>query len=276
MQGASAARATPSGRTVALFGGFLLLVGLFVIAFFLLARAPRAGAQTDDSTAPSADASADRPAPAAPPAGQEQDQPDQADAPAGGAAAIEVPGAQVGIDAPGLEQLVSTPPVTVQLPIGPALPQLPPVSVTAPGVRVSTAPLPTSGSHQSPNAGSAKANAPVATDSSPPSGAVAPPPVAPSQAMTGAHARATSELRPDDSSSTGSGTRAPPWDPSPVTADGASVARTSTANDAGSSLLLFAVLAAGILLALGNGRRLRREVIGWLPVPWCVLPERPG
>jgi hypothetical protein len=274
MQGASAARATPSGRTVALFGGFLLLVGLFVIAFFLLARAPRAGAQTDDSTTPSADPSADRPAPAAPSAGQEQDQQDRADAPESGEAAIEVPGAQLGIDALGLEQLVSTPPVTVQLPIGPALPQLPPVSVTVPGVRVSVAPLPASGSHQPPSG--ASANAPVASDATPPSSDAAPPPVASSQASTGFHARATSELRPADSSSTDGGTRAPPWDPSPITADGASVARTSTANDAGSSLLLLGVLAAGILLALGPGRRLRREVIGWLPVPWSLLPERPG
>lgn len=269
MQGASAARATPSGRTVALLGGFLFLVALFVIAFFLLARAPHAGAQTTESP------NGSDPPPASDAQGGD---PAQGVAPDSSGPTLSAPAASVTVDSPLVDQVVTSEPVTVQLPVPPVLPDLPSASLSAPGVRVATGPLPTLGSHQPPPSGSATAHAPLAADPPPPNGGGATPslPAGPSHASTGAHARATSELSRAASSSTDGGTRAPPWGPSPITADGSSVARTSTANDAGSGMLLLAVLAAGILFALGRGRRLWREAIGWLPAPWCPLPERPG
>jgi hypothetical protein len=41
-------------------------------------------------------------------------------------------------------------------------------------------------------------------------------------------------------------------------------------------LLLFGVLAAGIILGFGRGRRLVIEALGWLPAPPLALIERPG
>jgi hypothetical protein len=41
-------------------------------------------------------------------------------------------------------------------------------------------------------------------------------------------------------------------------------------------MLLFGVVAAGMMFVLGRGRRLWREATGWLPASWCLLIERPG
>jgi hypothetical protein len=41
-------------------------------------------------------------------------------------------------------------------------------------------------------------------------------------------------------------------------------------------MLLFGVVAAGMVFILGRGRRLLIEALGWLPVPWVRLIERPG
>jgi hypothetical protein len=84
------------------------------------------------------------------------------------------------------------------------------------------------------------------------------------------------ELRAADSSSHEGGTGAPPSGlPSPVAAQG-NVVSSSAGRDFGQSLLLFGVIAAGIIFLLGRGRRLLIEATGWLPAPWCFLIERPG
>ena len=96
------------------------------------------------------------------------------------------------------------------------------------------------------------------------------------RAWTASHSRNVGELRAADASSHEGGTRAPPSGlPSPVTAQG-DVVSSSAGRDFGQSLLLFGVLAAGIIFLLGRGRRLLIEATGWLPAPWCFLIERPG
>jgi hypothetical protein len=65
--------------------------------------------------------------------------------------------------------------------------------------------------------------------------------------------------------------------PSAVGAFGNSVLGSSTARgDFGQGLLLFGVVAVGVLFGLGRGRRLLVEAFWWLRAPWCLLLERPG
>jgi hypothetical protein len=89
------------------------------------------------------------------------------------------------------------------------------------------------------------------------------------------HSHNMGELRAADSSSHEGGTRAPSGLPSPVAAQG-NVVSSSAGSDFGQSLLLFGIIAAGIIFLLGRGRRLLIEATGWLPAPWCFLIERPG
>src|SRR5437879_4689044 len=79
------------------------------------------------------------------------------------------------------------------------------------------------------------------------------------------YVRDPSEWRAGDVSSGGGDPGAPPSGvPSPVAVQG-SVVSSSAGRDFGQGMLLFAVMAAGIVFVLGGGRRLWREATGWFP-----------
>jgi hypothetical protein len=242
---------------VAVIGGFLLL-GLLAVAAWLLLSASPASAQSDDASTPTSPAPPDSTAP--PRNDMETRAPELSALP---------------ID---LNALTPTlPSVTEVLP--PALqPAVPDASRLLPEpVRTPIAPLLSRPAPPSPEV----ALEPGVKVQSPPS---APPPNAEGVTTTASAPRGWSalqshnmgELRAADSSSHEGGTRAPPSGfPSPVAALG-NVISSSAGRDFGQSLLLFGIIAAGIIFLLGRGRRLLIEATGWLPAPWCFLIERPG
>jgi hypothetical protein len=257
---------------VAVIGGFLLL-GLLAVAAWLLLSASPASAQTDDASTPPKPASIDRTAAQEP----------TPHAPSDSTAAPrndpeiripEMPSLPIDLNAltrnlpsvtdvlpPALQPAVSDAsqllPPPVRAPIAPLLsqpaPQPPRVDV-APGASIQSGP-------PGPPPPSAEA---VTTTASVP------------RAWTTSHSHHAGEIRAADASPYEGGTRAPPSGlPSPVAALG-SLVSSSAGRDFGQSLLLFGVIAAGIIFLLGRGRRLLIEATGWLPAPWCFLIERPG
>lgn len=248
---------------VAVIGGFLLL-GLLAVAAWLLLSASPASAQADDASTPQ------EPTPPAPPD------------------STALPAIDLNFNVPDIPPLTVdlTPltqtlrPVTEALPsaLQPALTDV--VELVPPPVRAPVAPV--------ANVLSGPAPASSRSDPAPSANAVAdesvPPGPSADAVTTGgraigpaaAHSRNAGELSAADASSDEGGTRAPPSGlPSPVAAQN-SLVSSSVGHDFGQSLLLFAVVAAGVILLLGCGRRLLIEATGWLPAPWCLLIERPG
>ena len=237
-----------------MIGGFLLL-GLLAVAAWLLLSASPASAQTDDASTPTSPA------------------PHDSTAPTRNDMEIRVPALPIDVNAltptlpavtdvlpPALQPAVSDAsgllPEPVRAPIAPLLsrPAPPPPDVAvAPGASV-----------QSPASAPPPSAEGVTTTASAP------------RAWTTSHSQNAGELRAADSSSHEGGTGAPPSGlPSPVAAQ-VNVLSSSAGRDFGQSLLLFGVIAAGIIFLLGRGRRLLIEAAGWLPAPWCFLIERPG
>ena len=271
MDSPSAAPAALSGRRVALLGGFLLL-GALAFALWLLLGASPASAQSSDPGTPPGLSTA---LPASPQEGvaSESDAP-PVDLPVP-PESNELRLAQLPIDLPAVTQQV-LPPVTQVLP--------PPVQPVVSGV-VDALPAPV----RAPLA-------PVVAQLTPPPPPSAPPSNAPSggpalddpatsaptpaphmaSAQWAFHAHHSGELRSANVSSPGDDTHTPPTDiPLRVAASSSSLSNSPN-RDSGSSLLLFGVLIAGVVVAFGRGRRLLTEALGWLPAPWCALIERPG
>jgi hypothetical protein len=254
---------------VAVIGGFLLL-GLLAAAVWLLASASPASAQTDDTrTTPQSEstdpAASQQPAPPAPS--------DSAPPPP----PVGLQGlASFPIDLNALQSAV--PPVTDVLP--PALqPLVSDASALLPApVRAPLGPVLSHAAPPLPRAG-VTPRAGAQSDASPPPDPSAGAPATAGSAPHGwsaVHGHNASELRAADSSSHEGDTRAPPSGlPSPVAAQG-NLVSSSVGRDFGRSMLLFGVLAAGIFLLLGRGRRFLIEATWWLPAPWCRLIERPG
>jgi hypothetical protein len=256
---------------VAVIGGFLLL-GLLAVAVWLLAGASPASAQTDDTrTTPQSEstdpAASQQPAPPAPSDSAPPPVDLQALAPEFSSFPIDLNALQPAVPPvtdvlpPALQPLVSDVsalvPAPARAPLGPVL------SHAAP-------PLPRAG--VTPRAG-------AQSDASPPPDPSAGAPATAGSAPHGWSAvlgHNTSELRAANSSSHEGDTPAPPSGlPSPVAAQG-NLVSSSVGRDFGQSMLLFGVLAAGIFLLLGRGRRFLIEATWWLPAPWCRLIERPG
>jgi hypothetical protein len=253
---------------LAVISGFLLL-GLLAVAVWLLASASPAFAQTDDTNSAAqststhqADAQqATTPASPAPPPGEGQIR------------VPELPPLPTDLNAlaPALPSVADVLPLPLQpavnnvselLPAPARAPIAPLLSHAAtPPSRVDVAP---GGSAES------DANQPPGPSTGTPTTADAAP-----HARPAVHGHNASELRASDSSSHEGDTGAPSGVPSPVAAQG-SLVSSSAGRDFGQSMLLFGVVAAGIMFLLGRGRRLWREATGWLPAPWCVLIERPG
>lgn len=254
---------------VAVIGGFLLL-GLLAGAVWLLASASPASAQSDDeSTAPQSAST--------PPAEQQPTTPAPPDSTA-------PPPVDLQIRAPEL------PPLPTDLhALTPTVHSVTEVLPPAPQPLVSDASALLPGPLRAPTASFLAHAAPpparpdVAPGASDQSGASPPDPgvgtstVAESAPHLWPAVRGhdASRLGVAESSSDEGGTRAPPSGPPPVSAQG-SLVSSSAGRDIGQTMLLFGVLAAGIFLLLGRGRRLWREATGWLPAPWCLLIERPG
>jgi hypothetical protein len=249
---------------LAVISGFLLL-GLLAVAVWLLASASPASAQTDDTNSAAHSASTHQAdaqqATTAPPPGEVQIR------------APELPPLPTDLNAlaPALPSVADVLPPPLQpavnnvselLPAPARAPIAPLLSHAAPPPsRVDVAP-----------GGSAESNAtqPPGPSTGTPTTADAAP-----RAWPAVHGHNASELRASDSSSHEGDTGAPSGVPSPVAAQG-SLVSSSAGRDFGQSMLLFGVVAAGIMFLLGRGRRLWREATGWLPAPWCVLIERPG
>jgi hypothetical protein len=266
---------TLSSTKVAVLGGFLLLLGLLAVAAFLLLTASPAGAQSDEAATGSEPASSDsgqaqEPAPA---------ESDRADAPpeGGGQGIVETESTpsgstEVRISAPApVDAIVEPvlPPVELVVPLSlpPVVPELPPapVSVQVAPARARPTPIDTA----------PDVNVPPPVPGLPGPSVGAETPAAPvTRPWSASPSRSTTEFRSGSSPLEG-GTRAPPFGPA-VAAPGSSVSSSSTARDFGQSLLLFGVIAAGIVFALTRGRRLLAEALGWLPARWCPLMERPG
>jgi len=254
---------------VAVISG-LLLLGLLAVAVWLLASASPASAQTDDTNAAPQSASTD------PAATQQPGSPTS-----GGSVAPSSGEVQLGVpDVSSLPADVSA--LTSSLPsvadvVPPALqPAVNDVSGLLPApVRAPVAPLL---SHAAPPPPRVVSGAGVESGASPPSGSSAGASTTAGAAPHGwpvVHGHTASELRASGSSSHQGGTRAPSGVPSPVAAVG-SVVSSSAGRGLGQGLLLFGVVAAGVMFVLGGGRRLWREATGWLPASWCLLIERPG
>jgi hypothetical protein len=257
---------------VAVIGGFLLL-GLLAVAVWLLASASPASAQTDDtrttpqsqSTDPAASQQPASPAPS-----------DPAPPPPVDLQALAPESSSFPIDLNALQPAL--PPVTDVLP--PALqPLVSDASALLPApVRAPIAPLLSHAAPPPPRADVTR-DASAQSDASLPPDPSAGTPVTAGSAPLGwsaVHGHNTSELRAADSSSHEGDTPAPPSGlPSSVAALGDLVS-SSVGRDFGQSMLLFGVLAAGIFVLLGRGRRFLIEATWWLPAPWCRLIERPG
>ena len=253
MDSPSAAPAALSGRRVALLGGFLLFGALAFALWLLLGASPASAQSSDPGTPPGLSTAL--------PASPQEGVASESDAPP--------------VDLPAVTQQV-LPPVTQVLP--------PPVQPVVSDV-VDALPAPV----RAPLA-------PVVAQLTPPAPPFAPPSNAPSggpalddpatsaptpaphmaSAQWAFHAHHSGELRSANVSSPGDDTRTPPTDiPSRVAASSSSLSNSPN-RDSGSSLLLFGVLIAGVVVAFGRGRRLLTEALGWLPAPWCALIERPG
>jgi cytoskeletal protein RodZ len=296
------ARALSTTR-VALFVGFLFLLGLAAVALLLLLSASPAHAQTSDTqteSAQSVDAqTSDAPASHEGDASSSPTTDDSAPASDSNDATLldldtTVVDLQVRLPEPiaavvdPVGDLVAPIVEPVVQPLLPALP-VDGVQVALPFVRadVSVAPVLERASLP-PSSPSQSAPAPVA-DLVPPA-----PPGAPGLGVLGSGASTnasvsvargwSSWLSPSASAfravdaSPGEGGAGAPLSgfPSAVGAFGTWVLSSSTAHDFGQGLLLFGVVAVGILLGLGRGRRLLVETFGWLRAPWCLLLERPG
>lgn len=255
---------------VAVISGFLLL-GLLAVAVWLLASASPASAQTDDTSAAPQSASTD------PSATQQPATPAQSDSapsPPVDPLAIAPQPSTLPVDVNALQPAL--PPATDVLPQA-LQPLVSDASALLPApVRASIAPLLSHDAPPPPRFDVA-AGATNQSGASPPGPSAGTPKVAESAphvwpALRGHDA---SQLRAAESSSDEGGTRAPPSGPPPVAAQG-SLVSSSGGRDLGQSLLLFGVIAAGIILLPGRGRRLWREATGWFPAPWCLLIERPG
>jgi hypothetical protein len=242
---------------VAVIGGFLL-VGLLAVAAWLLLSASPASAQTDDASTPTAPAPSDSTAP--PRNDMELRVPELSSLPVDVNGLTPTLPAVTDVLPPALQPAVSDAsgllPEPVGAPVAPLLsrPAPPPPEVgVAPGASVQS---PASGPPPSVEGVTATASAP--------------------QGWSASHSHNRDELGEAESSSHEGGTRAPPSGlPSPVAAQG-SVVSSSAGGDFGQSVLLFGVIAAGIVFVLGGGRRLVIGAAGWLPAPWCLLIERPG
>jgi hypothetical protein len=259
---------------VALIGGFLLL-GLLAVAAWLLLSASPASAQTQDAgTAPDS-ASTD------PVAAQVPTSP----APPDSTAQPPIDLNFMNLNVPDLPPLpVDLTPLTQTLqPVREVLPpalqpavtdvvELLPAPVRAPVESVLSGPAP------SPSRGDPAPGANAVADESVPPGPTADADTNVGREIRGrlAHSRDATGLRTADSSLQEGGTRAPPGPAPAVPALGSSVSSFSAGRDFGQTLLLLGVVAAGVLLILGRGRRLLTEALGWLPAPWCALIERPG
>jgi hypothetical protein len=288
------ARALSTTR-VALLVGFLFVLGLAAVALLLLLSASPAGAQTSDTQtesaqstdaqssdaqAPEQSAAADETSAPTEPAGADDsaaapsDEADESNA----APLIEL---QIGrinleISAPAVTQPVSA----IVEPLVPALP-LDSVQVEAPPVRarVSVAPVLERANSAAPLA-DVVAPAPgltvLGSDAS--TNASAPASAGASRGWSSSLLQNTGEFRAVNASPGEGDARAPlSGFPSAVGAFGNSVLGSSTARgDFGQGLLLFGVVAVGVLFGLGRGRRLLVEAFWWLRAPWCLLLERPG
>jgi hypothetical protein len=284
------ARALSTTR-VALLVGFLFLLGLAAVVLLLLLSASPAGAQTSDTQtesastdAQSSDAQAsdqsapadDTSAPAEPAdaddsAATPSDEADESNA----TPLIEL---QIGrinleISAPAVTQPVRA----IVEPLVPALP-LDSVQVEAPSVsaKISTAPV----LGRAPSA-AADTNVPPPAPGVPDLSSGASTNASASSVTRGWSAlpsRDMGEFRAVNALPHEGDARAPlSGFPSAVAAFGNSVLSSSTARGgSGQGLLLFGVVAVGILLGLGRGRRLLIEAFWWLRAPWCLLLERPG
>jgi hypothetical protein len=260
---------------VALIGGFLLL-GLLAVAAWLLLSASPASAQTDDAS-PAPESSSTDPATA------------QEPTPPALPSSTALPAIDLNLNVPDIPPpTVDLTPLTQTLrPVTEALPsalqpavtdlvELLPPPVRAPVARVATV---LSGPAPSSSRSDPAPSANTVADESVPPGPSADAVTTGGRAIGGVatHSRSAGELSAADASSDEGGTRAPPSGlPSPVAAQG-NVVSSSAGHDFGQMLLLlFGVLAAGIIVLLGRGRRLLTEALGWLPAPWCALIERPG
>jgi hypothetical protein len=283
------ARALSTTR-VALLVGFLFLLGLAAVVLLLLLSASPAGAQTSDTQtesastdAQSSDAQAsdqsapadDTSAPAEPAeaddsAATPSDEADESNA----TPLIEL---QIGrinleISAPAVTQPVSA----IVEPLVPALP-LDSVQVEAPSVsaKISTAPV----LGRAPSA-AADTNVPPPAPGVPDlsSGASTNASASTPRGWSTSDSQSAGEFRAVNASPGEGDARAPlSGFPSAVGAFGNSVLGSSTARgDFGQGLLLFGVVAVGVLFGLGRGRRLLVEAFWWLRAPWCLLLERPG
>jgi hypothetical protein len=266
---------TLSSTRVAVLGWFLLLLGLLAVSAFLLLTASPAGAQSDEGSSGSEQASsesgqAQEPAPAEPAEG------DRAAAPPEGTREPETAPSDsivVHVSAPApLDAIVEPvlPPVEVALPLSlpPVVPELPPAPVN---VQVA----PTQRARPAPVASAPDVNAvPPAPEPPAPSVVVESPTPPPVRSWFASPSRATTEFR--SGSPPEGDTRAPPGVPPAATAPGSSFSSSSAGRDFGQSLLLFGIVAAGMLFALTRGRRLLIEALGWLPARWSLLIERPG
>jgi hypothetical protein len=282
------ARALSTTR-VALLVGFLFLLGLAAVVLLLLLSASPASAQTSDTQtesastdAQSSDAQAsdqsapadDTSAPAEPAeaddsAATPSDEADESNA----TPLIEL---QIGrinleISAPAVTQPVSA----IVEPLVPALP-LDSVQVEAPSVsaKISTAPV----LGRAPSA-AADTNVPPPAPGVPDlsSGASTNASASTPRGWSTSDSQSAGEFRAVNASPGEGDARAPLSGlPSAVGAFGNSVLGSSTVHDFGQGLLLFGVVAVGILFGLGRGRRLLVEAFWWLRAPWCLLLERPG
>jgi hypothetical protein len=284
------ARALSTTR-VALLVGFLFALGLAAVVLLLLLNTSPAHAQTSDTmteSAPSADAQSGDASPSSI-ADESVPAPDSSDA-----TLLDVDSAVVDLQVRLPEPIAATIDPVADLvapvlepvvePLSPAL-SVDGVQVELPLVRanVSVAPV-LERAPVLPSSPSQSAPAPVA-DVVPPapglpdlsSGAStnASPSVARGWSTSFSHVASAFRAV---SVSPGEGDAGAPLSgfPSAVGAFGTWVLSSSTAHDFGQGLLLFGVLAVGILLGLGRGRRLLVETFGWLRAPWCLLLERPG
>jgi hypothetical protein len=256
---------------VAVVGGFLLL-GLVAIAVWLLLSASPASAQTDETTSAPAPASTDQTASESP-----------TPAPPDGTSNPPIDLEFVAPDLPPLPVDLTPlaqalPSVTEVLPpaLQPALQpvvedvaELLPAPVRAPVAPSLSRPRVAAGPLQSISPGD---SLPPGTDASAAAATAAPHPTT----SSGPQLHNVGALRPADSPSHESRTRAPPSGVPPKVAAQGSAFSSSAGRDLGQSLLLFGIVAAGAMLVLGRGRRLLIEALGWLPAPWCALIERPG
>lgn len=274
---------TLSSTRVAVLGGFLLLLGLLAVAAFLLLTASPAGAQSDDASKGSEQAASDpgqaqEPAPAEPAPAES----DRADAPPpeeSPTVTVEAEptgsgSTQVHVSAPEpVDTILETvlPPVELVVPLSlpPVVPELPPAPVN---VQVA----PTQRARPAPVASAPDVNAAAPAPEPPaPSVVVESPTPPPVRSWFASPSRATTEFR--SGSSPEGDTRAPPPGlPPAAAAPGSSFSSSSAGRDFGQSLLLFGIVAAGMLFALTRGRRLLIEALGWLPARWSLLIERPG